>query len=160
MLAGGVERPGTRYVEVQGGAAGAGGLDLPPPPRAVTLLGCRHGAAARLAELTGVPAQIVPAGAIFVLDDLSAAADMALTLFDIADAAHVVLDHLPPLRDGTPDTTALQALLAIPARGYPVATRSAALVLEARDAPVRLAPAGASDSSTGSVEFFSLWRDG
>lgn len=156
----GAERPGTRCVEVQGGAPGAGGLELPPPDRAVALLGCRHGAAARLAELTGVPAQVVPTGAVFVLDDLATAADVALTLFDTAEAAHVVLDHLPPLPDGSPDTNAIEALLAIPARGYPLATRSAALVLEARGAPFRLALAGASDGIAGSVEFFSLWRGG
>lgn len=154
------ERPGLRRVDVRGGATGAGGLGLLPPDHAVTLLGCRHAAATRLAELTGAPARIAPAGAVFVLDDLASAADMALTLFDAADAAHVVLDHRPPLRDGSPDTATAEALLAIPARGYPLATRSAALTLEARGAPFRLALAGASNGITGSAEFFSLWRGG
>lgn len=156
----GADRPGIRRVEVQGGTAGAGGLDLPLPDRAITLLGCRHAAATLLTELTGIPAQILPTGAVFVLDDLVAAADMALTLFDTAEATHVVLDHLPPFPDGSPDTSAIEALLAIPARSYPLTTRSAALVLEARGAPFRLALAGASDGIAGSVEFFSLWRGG
>lgn len=153
-------RPGIRWVEVPGGATGAGGLDLPRPDRAITLLGCRHGTAARLTEITGAPAQIVPAGAVVVLDDLAAAANLAMTLFDATDAARVVLDHLPPLPDGSPDTTTLAALLAIPPRGYPLATRSATLVLEARGAPFRLALAGAREGTAGPVEFFSLWRGG
>jgi len=152
-------RSGIRLVEVRGGTAGGAALDLAPPDDAVTLLGCRHANAGQLADLTGTTVQIGPAGAFVVLDDLAAAAQAALALFDIGGAeAHVVLDYLPPWPDGVPDTAALDALLAIPARGYPIATRSAALVLEARGAGLRLALAGASDGPGESVEFFSLWR--
>lgn len=155
---GGSDRPGIRRVEVQGGATGAGGLGLPPPDHAIALLGCRHAAAPQLTELTGAPPHIVPAGAVFALDDLAAAANLVMTLFDATDATHVVLDYRPPVPDGSPDIAALEALLATPARGYPLATRSAALVLEARGAPFRFALAGACDGIAGPVEFFSLWR--
>jgi len=153
------ERAGLRRLEVQGGAVGPGGRPLGPPNRPMALLGCRHAAAERLGALTGTPVQITPAGVFTMMDGLDAAAAAAVALFIGADAdAHVVLDYVPACPDGSPDIAALDALLAIPARSYPIATRSASLALEANGAPFRLALAGASSGLAESIEFFSLWN--
>jgi hypothetical protein len=69
----------------------------------------------------------------------------------------VVLDYVPPGPDGSADVTALDALLAMPPRRYPGATRSAAFALDARGAPFRTVLAGASAGLAGQVDFFSLW---
>lgn len=152
------ERDGVRRLEVRGATNGAGGRALGPPDRPLALLGCRHADAERLGTATGAPVRIAPAGAFVTLEDLGQAADASLALFAPGDSdAHVALDYVPPCADGTPDSVALEALLAMPSRGYPVATRSAALALEARGAPVRLALAGASAGMSAPVEFFSLW---
>ncbi len=148
------ERAGVRRIEARGGLAGQGGLVLGPPDRPAALLGCPHADAERLGTVTAAPVQFAPAGAFVVLDDLEAAADAAIALFG---DTHAVLDYAPPCPDGAADTAALEALLAMPARGYPVATRPAALAIEARRGAFRLALAGASSGLGEAVDFFSLW---
>ena len=152
------DRPGIRRIEVRGGAVGAGGRALGPPDRIESLLGCAHSAGEMLGKLTGAPVQVTPAGLFVTLDALEEAAEIATALFaSEGAAAHVVLDYVPPGPDGSADVTALDALLAMPPRRYPVATRSAAFALDARGAPFRTVLAGASACLAGQVDFFSLW---
>lgn len=154
-----VARPGVRRVDVRGGAVGSGGAVLGLPDRLQALLGAHHEAADHLRALTGATPQRLPAGAFVALDDPVRAAQAALALRDDAGArTGIVLDLRPPLADLSPDSAALATLLALPPRGYPIATRPAALALAALGAPVRLALAGASGDLTEADEFYSLWR--
>jgi hypothetical protein len=149
-------RPNLRRIDLRGGVVGGGGCDLGPPDHVAALLGTGHADADRLAALTGATPQPLSTGCYVTLADPVAAAHAALALCEAKDAA-IVLDQRPPCPDGAPDTAALAALLALPPRRYPIATRSAALVLAARGAPFRLALAGASGALPDSDDFFSLW---
>ncbi len=151
-------RANLRRIDLRGGDVGSGGCDLGPPDHVATLLATAHAAADRLAALTGAAPQPLPSGCYVTLTDPVAAAHAARALCEATgDNAAIVLDQRPPGADGAPDTAALAALLALPPRRYPIATRSAALVLAARGAPFRLALAGASDALPDCDEFFSLW---
>lgn len=152
------EREGLRRVEVSANTSsdGAAGMALAAPDRPMALLGCRHVAAEVLAGLSPSAVQPTPAGVFSVRDDLAAAADAATALFRADPEAHAVLDYAPACADGQPDGASLDALLAIPAPRYPIVTRAAALALEARGTPFRIAVAGESAGLTGSVEYFSL----
>ena len=151
------ERAGLRRIAVRGAAsAGATGVSLDQPDRPVALLGCRHAAADRLADLAGGPVHLTPAGVFATRDDLGEAASLAIALFHADPDTHPVLDYVPACADGSADTAAIDALLAIPAPRYPIATRQAALALDVRDGSFRTAVAGASAGLTGTVEYFSL----
>lgn len=152
------ERAGLRRVEVPGVASdtATARVALTAPDRPTALLGCRHVAADALGRLSPSAIQPTPVGVFSVWEDLSAAAAAATALFRADPAAHAVLDYAPACADGTPDSAALDALLAIPAPRYPIVTRAAALVLDARGTPFRIAVAGESAGLAGSVEYFSL----
>lgn len=151
------ERVGLRRVEVAGAPhGGSPGAALDPPDRPRALVGCRHATASRLVEIAGKATQLTPAGVFTAWDSLEEAATAAATLYRADPDAHVVLDYGLAHRDGSADTAALDALLAIRALSCPLATRPAALALEAAGAPFRVAIAGASNGVTGSVEYFSL----
>ena len=153
-----VERAGLRRVEVPGAVLGdrAASVALAAPDRPLALLGCCHVAADALAGLSPSAVQPTPAGVISVWDDLDAAAEAATSLFYADPDSHAVLDYAPACADGAPDSAALDALLAIPAPRYPIVTRAAALALDARGTPFRIAVAGESAGLARSVEYFSL----
>lgn len=152
-----VERVGLRRVDVAGAShSGLPGAALDPPDRLLGLVGCRHATAGRLAEIAGGAPQPTPAGVFATWDSVTDAATAAAALHRADPDAHVVLDYGVADGDGSVDTAALDALLAIPALRCPLATRPAALALEAVGAPFYVAVAGASDGLADSVEYFSL----
>ena len=81
-----------------------------------------------------------------------------MTLFERCRQEPVILDYgvFGPI--DTADPALLEALLSLPPRGYPIATRAAALALAAEGAPFQCAPAGGCASLAGDIDLFSLWR--
>lgn len=152
--------PALRLVEVTGGevATPGGAASLEPPARPTAILGCGPGLADELGRLAGNPARVTSLGALAAVDDLAEAAGIATALFDADRAGGVALDY-GISRPGRPlETARVELLLAIPPRGFPLATCAAALALEARGAPFQTAVAGGSTHAASSFDFFSLWR--
>jgi hypothetical protein len=153
--------PHARLVAVEGTDGPAvKAAQLAGPDHPVALVGCRLGAADPLERLAGVPVRRLAFGALVEMEDLAAAAKLAAALYDSDPQAQAVLDYGAGIGDGGPDLAGLEALLAIPARPFALATRPAALALEAAETPFRTALAGASETWTGSTDFFSLWAEG
>jgi hypothetical protein len=149
-----------RTVEVVGGvvAPPVTPIRLGPPERPCALVGCGSETTAVLAQRAGTGTHLLPSGAFAIVEGLAEAACIATALFDTDNTAPVVLDYGLAGSDGSMDTSRLDALLRLPSPGYPLATRSAALALDALNTSFKTVIAGESASLGTSFEFFSLWR--
>jgi hypothetical protein len=150
---------GLRIVEVAGtGLVQQGALvRLGLPARPVAILGCGSGTLERLAQRALRTTHITGSGGFVLFDDLAEAAEIATELFDGDEGTTIVLDFGIAEAGGSGDFARLENLLALRPHGFPLASRPAALALDALGAPFRTAIAGESASLDEAVEFFSLW---